>query len=153
MPVPQHRLDRYLPEWLRPVLTIAWMLFVSWLSFWILARLSLSNQDRTDQLLIACGGGALIGAACFGLLRQYAFTSVPLKIWCSWPVSFLVGAGAILPITDLVVGRDLLSVKAPLGWLLLFLLTPPMLGFGFAYGEWKNRGHSSSKSLERTRER
>jgi hypothetical protein len=90
---------------------------------------------------MAAGGAAFVGAACFGLLRQYAFTSELLKVWCSWPVSFLIGASAMLPITDLVEGRELLSVTPPLRWLLLFLLTPTMLGLGFAYGEWKERGH------------
>ena len=149
----RHRLDGYLPEWLRPVLFIAYLLFVLWLLFWMLTWLLDSDRGEGNQLLVACGGAALIGAACFGLLRQYVFNSEPLKVWCSWPVSLLVGAGAILPITDVVLGRELLSVKPPLDWLLTFLLTPTLLGFGFAYGEWKQRRHSSNKSLDRTRER
>jgi len=150
--VPLRSQDAHLPEWLRPVLFVVFLLLGFWLLFWILALLSISDLVRTNHLLKAGGGAALVGATCFGLLRQYVFTSEPLKVWCSWPISLLVGAGAMLPITDLVLGRELLGVSPPLDWLLLFLLTPTALGVGFAYGEWKERGHSSNKSLERTRE-
>ena len=152
MPVPLRSLEERLPEWLRPVLFILYVLLGLWLLLWILALLSLSHLSRTNHLLVAGGGAAVVGALCFGLLRQYVFTSEPLKVWCSWPISLLVGAAAMLPITDLVLGREMLGISPPLGWLLLFLLIPTVLGVGFAYGEWKERGHSPNKSLERTRE-
>jgi hypothetical protein len=152
MPVPLRDLEERLPEWLRPVLFVFCLLLGFWLLFWILALLSLSDLSRTNHLMVVGGGAAVVGSLCFGLLRQYVFTSLPLKVWCSWPMSLLVGASAMLPITDLVLGRELLGVSPPSGWLLLCLLIPTVLGVGFAYVEWKERGHSHNTSLERTRE-
>jgi hypothetical protein len=150
--VPLRNLEEHLPEWLRPVFFILCLLLGFWFLFWMLALMSLSPLSRTNRLLMVGGGAAVVGALCFGLLRQHVFTSERLKVWCSWPMSLLFGAASMLPISDLVLGRELLSSSPPIGWRVLFLSIPTVLGVGFAYGEWKERGHSPNKSRERTRE-
>jgi hypothetical protein len=134
------------------VFFILCLLLGFWLLFWMLALMSLSYLSRTNHLLMVGGGAAVVGALCFGLLRQHVFTSEPLKVWCSWPMSLLFGAASMLAISDLVLGRELLSISPPIGWLVLSLLIPTVIGVGFAYGEWKERRHSPNKSLDLTRE-
>ena len=132
----------WLPAWLRPTLFMSYMLLAMWVTLWLIGLLMKLDQGLTRTFLIAGGGAVLVASLTFGVLRQFAFDSERWKVWGVWPLSCLVGAFALLPLTDLAMGRRIFSVIPPLGWLLVFFGIPLIIGIGFAYGELRERKRS-----------